>query len=253
MRLAIVADIHGNLPALQAVIDDMAARQIDACINLGDCVSGPLWPRETLALLHDKGWPTVRGNHDRSVGDLGAVDLGPSDVYARAMLGPAERAWLYALPLQLEPLDGTVAMHARPDDDDAYLLEEQQGQRLVPADAETIRTRLGLTRAAVVLTGHSHLPRCRKLPDGPWIVNPGSVGCPAYDDDSSEPPHISETGSPAARYAILEERAQGLMVELLSLPYPHETAAARADANDRPDWAHALRTGYALPARGRPR
>lgn len=248
-----MADIHGNLPALRAVIEDMAARRIDACINLGDCVSGPLWPRETLALLRDMAWPTVRGNHDRWVGDPDALDLGPSDVYARAMLGPDERAWLHALPMRIEPLDGVAAMHASPDDDDAYLLEEQQGPRLLRADPETIRARLGTTRAAVVLTAHSHLAHSLKLPDGPWIINPGSVGCPAYGDDSSDPPHISETGSPAARYAVIEEWTQGLMIEFLSLPYPHEAAAARAAANDRPDWAHALRTGFALPVEGRPR
>ena len=48
MRLAVVADIHGNLPALEAVLDDLGWRQVDAVVNLGDCASGPLWPRETL-------------------------------------------------------------------------------------------------------------------------------------------------------------------------------------------------------------
>ncbi len=67
MRLAVIADIHGNLLALDAVLADIAARGVDLTVNLGDCVSGPLWPAETAARLMALGLPTVRGNHDRWV------------------------------------------------------------------------------------------------------------------------------------------------------------------------------------------
>ena len=68
MRIAVIADIHGNILALEAVLADLARRGgADRVVNLGDCVSGPLWPRETMERLEALGWPTVRGNHDRRV------------------------------------------------------------------------------------------------------------------------------------------------------------------------------------------
>ncbi len=69
-----------------------------------------------------------------------------------------------------------------------------------------ITDRLGhVGSARVVLCGHSHRPELIRLPDGVLLLNPGSVGCPAYDDPSA-PPHVSEAGSPHARYALLEFR-----------------------------------------------
>ena len=76
MRIAVVADIHGNVRALRAVMDDIKQVAPDSVVNLGDCVSGPLWPRETAELLIRFDWPTVRGNHDRWGGSFFTRDLG---------------------------------------------------------------------------------------------------------------------------------------------------------------------------------
>ncbi|MFO0443312.1 MAG: metallophosphoesterase family protein, partial [Betaproteobacteria bacterium] len=65
MRVALVSDIHGNLPALQAVAAAIEAARADLVLNLGDIASGPLWPRETVAWLAGRGWPTIAGNHER--------------------------------------------------------------------------------------------------------------------------------------------------------------------------------------------
>ena len=65
MRLAILADIHGNLLALEAVLADVATRHVDLTVNLGDLVSGPLQPRETADLLMSLNLPTICGNHER--------------------------------------------------------------------------------------------------------------------------------------------------------------------------------------------
>ena len=73
MRIAVIADIHGNLPALEAVIADIRCREVDCTINLGDCVSGPLWPREVCDLVMARDDLTIRGNHDRWVS--GALTL----------------------------------------------------------------------------------------------------------------------------------------------------------------------------------
>src|SRR5206468_2220606 len=62
MRIAVIADIHGNLPALEAVLADIQCRGVDRTINLGDCVSGPLWPREVCDLVMALDDLTIRGN-----------------------------------------------------------------------------------------------------------------------------------------------------------------------------------------------
>jgi hypothetical protein len=62
MRIAVIADIHGNLPALEAVLADIQHRNVERTINLGDCVSGPLWPREVCDLLTTRDDLTIRGN-----------------------------------------------------------------------------------------------------------------------------------------------------------------------------------------------
>jgi Calcineurin-like phosphoesterase len=65
MRLAVISDVHGNLAALEAVLADIKLRGPDYTINLDDCVTSPLWPRETFEALQSLALPTVRGNHDR--------------------------------------------------------------------------------------------------------------------------------------------------------------------------------------------
>lgn len=243
MRLAILSDIHGNVLALEAVRADLARRGVDAVINLGDCVSGPLWPAETIDLLMETRWPTVRGNHDRWVAELPPGSLGQSDAYAWSQLDGRRREWLGALPSTLTLDGGVFACHARPDKDTAYLLEDVEGGRLVRSPAGSIAGRLGSIEATLVLCGHSHQQAALRLPDGRWIVNPGSVGCPAYGDP--EPPgHVSEAGSPSARYAVAELGEGDVAVELISIAYDHDAAARRAEANGRPDWAWALATGY---------
>lgn len=243
-RLAVLSDIHGNSIALEAVLADAAGRKVDAIVNLGDCVSGPLWPAETLAILRRECWPTVRGNHDRQVAEEPVTALGASDVYAHERLTADHRSWLGGLPSMLRLAHGIAAFHACPADDATYLIERQVGAALQRAAAEDIAARLGTIDAAIILTGHSHQAAVLRLPDGRWIVNPGSVGCPAYDDDATSPPHVSEAGCPSARYAILDFTANVPVFELLSIPYPHEVAARQAEAAGRPDWAYALRTGF---------
>lgn len=245
-RLALVADVHGNLPALEAVIADLAARGIDRVVNLGDHVSGPLWPEETAACLLELDWPSIAGNHDRMVAFDAPASHGPADRFAHTSLTPASLAWLRALPPTrvVQAAVDVWCCHGVPSDDRLYLLERPEHGRLRLSHPDEIARRLGDIRAPVIACGHSHVPRV-VAHDASLIVNPGSVGLQAYADDGRYP-HVSETGSPLARYAILELTARRVEVQLVALPYDHHAAAERADAKGRPDWAHALRTGYAL-------
>jgi predicted phosphodiesterase len=244
MRLAVLADIHGNVSALEAVRADLDRRYVDRIVNLGDCVSGPLWPRETADLLIKTQWPTVRGNHDRWVLDTASKDHGLSDAYAYRALDEHHRIWLASLPPRIDLGEGILGIHGRPDNDNAYLLEDVEDGRLVPARRHSVEARLSGVVHHVVLCAHSHIPGAAWLDRNRLVLNPGSVGCPSYEDPTS-PAHVSESGSPYARYAILETAGGRIGFEMIAVEYDHRSAAFRAEANGRPDWAHGLATGYA--------
>lgn len=90
MRIAIVSDIHGNLPALEAVVRDIGRRSVDAVVNLGDSLSGPLMPLETAQFLMAQDWVHLAGNHERQLLTLPAERRGPSDAFAHSRLGAKE-------------------------------------------------------------------------------------------------------------------------------------------------------------------
>ena len=243
MRIAVLADIHGNVLALEAVLADLRHREVDRHVNLGDCVSGPLWPRETAELLKELNWPTVRGNHDRWVTDWPPEEHYPSDAIAFQALDSSQLEWLRALPPTLELCDGVFACHGRPADDNAYLLENVEGARLVPARRTDIAERVRDVASRFVLCAHSHIPGAATAGDK-MIINPGSVGLPAYEDPSP-PAHVSESGSPVARYAVLQLDGERTSFAHIAIPYDHLAAARRAEENHNHAWAHFLSTGYA--------
>jgi predicted phosphodiesterase len=216
LRIAIIADIHGNLPALEAVLADIKRRDVDCSINLGDCVSGPLWPRQVCDLLMARGDLTIRGNHDRWVSRSEPARMGASDRYAFSQLDQHHLSWLEALPTSADADHGILACHGTPTSDNHYLLEEALQGRLVRADLATICKRLGEVQARVVLCGHSHQQHLIQLSDDPLILNPGSVGCPSYEDPGTEH-HLSEAGLPHARYAVLDIDHQTVSADLIAI------------------------------------
>jgi putative phosphoesterase len=236
MRLAIVSGIHGNLPALEGVLADLKGRAPDAVVNLGDCATAPLWPRETCDLLATLRWPTVRGNHDRWLGEPARVAGSRTIAFTHAALSASQRTQLTQLPAQWENGD-VLAVHGRPGDDSAYLLEDAVEERLSLAPSAELTRRLGNTRAALVLCGHSHLQHVAQAGDA-LVVNPGAVGCPRYADNPEPTRH--EAGSPHARYAVATRRAGRWSVECFALAYDFDAVAARARASGRPDWAAAF-------------
>lgn len=242
MRLALIADIHGNLAALEAVAADMERRGVERVVNLGDHLSGPLLAKETARFLRARDWVNLAGNHDRHLVTLPRDRMGASDRHARDQLDPAELDWLRALPPTARPMPGLFACHGTPASDEAYLLETiHDGSVRLSAPGE-IAERLGGERAGLVACGHTHVPRVVRLARGQVIANPGSVGLQAYTDDGAAP-HVVEVGSPDARYALAEEGPGGWVVTLFSVAYDHEPMARLAERNARPDWALALRTG----------
>lgn len=243
MRLGVIADIHGNLPALEAVLATLDGMSVNRLINLGDCASGPLWPAETVALLRSREISHVRGNHDRAMGSASTSGLGESDTYAWQVLDPDARAWLSGLPVEIT-VEGALCFHATPDHDETYLMEEVRDGRLVPAPITAIEQRLSGRTAPLMLCGHSHLPRAARLGSGAIVLNPGSVGNAAYRD--TNPDHVSESGMPHASFAVVTLDAE-IAIEHHLVVYDWDHAARRAGQNGRADWVHFLRTGTAAP------
>lgn len=243
MRIAVVSDIHGNLAALEAVVADFTRRGVDAVVNLGDALSGPLLPLETARYLMASGWTHLAGNHERQVLAAAAPTDDPADVHARSCLGDAERRWIATLP-HCRAFDADVLLcHGTPRQDNECLLETIVPGRLRLATAAEIDRRLGQTGAAVVLCGHTHVPRMARSKDGALLLNPGSVGQPAWEDELPFY-HAVENGAPDARYAIIERRNGAWSAELIALPYDHRAMADLAMRNGRPDWESILCRGY---------
>jgi predicted phosphodiesterase len=241
--IAILADIHGNLPALERVVDDIARRGIGTIINLGDHASGPLWPSETVAFLMTQRWTHIAGNCDRLVATAEPSSLGPSDRFAFDRLSARQREWIAGLPATARPIDSLLAFHGTPVDDSSYLLETVESRTARLARPDEIARRLKGATSALMLCAHSHIPRVVRLGETA-IVNPGSVGLPAYASGGATS-HRMESGSPDARYAVLERAKTDWTIDLVSVPYDNDGAADLAERNGRPDWAHALRTGFA--------
>jgi putative phosphoesterase len=238
MRLAIISDIHGNLLALETVLADLRTRGADATVNLGDCATSPLWPRETLDLLETLDLPTVRGNHDRWVAERARNEMSPSMAFTHDALSAEQRRGLGALPVTLRLDSDVLAVHGTPDSDVEYLLEEAVDGRLALATAATLDRRLGSHSNALILCGHSHHQHVAYAPGNRLVVNPGSVGCPRYADN--ENPFRGEASTPHARYAIATLRAGRWSVELFALDYDWSAVAQQARRNGRGDWADAF-------------
>ncbi len=239
MRIAVISDIHGNLPALEAVTADLRLRGVDQVVNLGDSLSGPLLPRETADfLMAQQGWTHLAGNHERQILELNERS-GAGDVYAHQQITAEQKKWISTL-LPMQYLNEEVLLcHGTPDSDVVTLLQTADRN----ATAEEVEARLGQLNAAVILCGHSHVARSVRNARGQLIVNPGSVGHPAYEDDYPYP-HVIESGSPDARYAIIEKRQQAWTACMISVPYAYQQMADLAASRGREDWVCALNSGY---------
>jgi len=242
MRIAIVSDIHGNLPALEAVVKDIARRGVDVVVNLGDSLSGPLLPLETAQFLMTQDWVHLAGNHERQLLTEGPGQWGPSDEFTHVRLTKTELSWLASLAPCHQFSPEVLLCHGTPTDDKTYFLETVESTHVRAASLAEIDARLGHVDAQLIACGHTHVPRVMRASSGQLIVNPGSVGLQAYDDNAPYP-HVIETGSPDARYAIVERHASNWTASLIAVPYACRAMAKLAMKRQRTDWASALLTG----------
>jgi predicted phosphodiesterase len=253
MRIALVSDIHGNLPGLEAVLADARRRAVTRIVNLGDSLSGPLLPLETARFLMKQDWVQLAGNHERQLLEFAEQGGGESDAYAHAQLTPEVFAWMRALQ-PAQALDEEVFLcHGTPRSDVEGFLDSIDGDHTRPATREELAERCTLDWPRVIACGHTHIPRVTQSPRGQLLVNAGSVGLQAYEDFLSESsgPHYYrvEGGDPYARYATIEKRGGAWHAQVHPVPYDFEPMARLAERNGRPGWAQALRSGTVAGSR----
>lgn len=242
--LAVIADVHGNSDALTAVLADIDAQGVETILNLGDHLSGPLAAAETAEILRSREMIHIRGNHDRWLTERAPEAMGPSDRAARAQLDESHLDWLRSHPPTCTVQGEIFLCHGAPSSDEAYWMET-----VLPSGEVAMRDRAGIERlsqgvgASLILCAHTHTARALRLSGDRLLVNPGSVGCPAYSDDAPAP-HVMQAGAPDARYALVRKAEGRWRVEFRCVPYDPRRMAGLARAAGRDDWAEAVETGW---------
>jgi putative phosphoesterase len=200
LRVAALADVHGNAPALEAVLADVRHERVDLIVFCGDLTWGPL-PNETLLIVRGLELPVrfVRGNADRMVGTSDSARAAwmaaQHDGDATAFVNSFESH----VVVDIDGLGPTRFVHGSPRSDEECVTPETPTERVAEFMADV--------RERVVVTAHVHVSYDRRLGDV-RLVGPGSVGRP-YE------------GEPGARWAIL-----GPDVELRRTEYDYEATAA---------------------------
>ncbi|UTW56272.1 metallophosphoesterase [Kordiimonas sp. SCSIO 12610] len=250
MKIAILSDIHSNIFALEAVLDDAKRRGANHLFNLGDILYGPIAPKATYDLLRQHDFVTIRGNQDRQIYDAtaGEISANPTMQFILDDLGGMQSEaveWMRSLPFDHQFNDDIYLCHGTPADDLIYLLENvETGGPVLRSDME-IKALIEDQTSKIILCGHTHIPRTVAVSSGQTIINPGSIGLPAYEDDMPYL-HAIETYSPMASYAILEKSSGGYAVSHIKVPYDYESASACAAKRGRSDRQHYLSTGRKL-------
>ena len=242
--IAVIGDIHGNVLALREVLSDIQHRGIETILNLGDSLYGPLDPVGTFKLIREHGVISISGNQDRLI--LESLERRSDNEtleYVKSQLTPEMIHWISGLPFERIFENEIYCCHGTPESDSKYLLEKIREGEVVEREENEIEQELKEVRQKVVLCGHSHKPHVKQFSDR-MILNPGSVGLPAYDDD--DPVYYKmESGNPEAKYLILSPGDDFPRIEPVSIAYDFDAAAVLAEKNNRPDWAGWLRNGKA--------
>ena len=194
MRVAVIGDAHGNLPALDAVLRDANRRRPDAIWNLGDLVGYGPHPEEVVQRLKSRKIGSIAGNFDERVlewrpdppaKDGGSADRWLAAGWARENLSENSLVFLKSLPPERRGKHEGLSLlltHGSP---------ASRTERLEPTTSQKrLRELAAIAKADIILCGHSHIAWARNV-DGVWFVNPGGMG-------------RSDDGDPRASYALLD-------------------------------------------------
>jgi putative phosphoesterase len=216
MRILLVADVHGNWPALQAITEPF-----DVCLFLGDLVDYGLDPAPCVAWVRANCPYAVRGNHDHGVAQNVTVSGRNGFKYLTGVTRPLSRERLSADDLRYLgrlPLSRTVTIN-----DTRFLMVHGSPRdpldEYAPPDAEFWARRLQHVEADVVCVGHTHQPYVLEIGNR-LVINPGSVGQP-------------RDGDPRVSYALIDDNK----VELKRVEYPVEETIRVVEESPLPDQA----------------
>ena len=232
MRVAALADVHGNAPALEAVLADVERAAVELIVFCGDLTWGP-FPRETIELVRELETPTrfVRGNADRAVG----IDERPRGRWLAAQHTDEERRWVNGFDelvhVDVDGLGATLFCHGSPRSDEELVTPQ--------TPIERVREMLAGIDERVVVTAHVHVQYDRRVADV-RMVGPGSVGLPyegvggrafwaVFGPDVELRETAYDVGAAAERIRATEDPAREVIAELMLSPPTRDEAIAHAE------------------------
>lgn len=246
-KIAILSDIHANRFALETVLEDIEHQNVDAILNLGDSLFGPLDPNGSFQLISSLNMISISGNQDRFIVENRHKHSKEKSTLNFVLHELSKQAldWLEGLS-DHRIWDDMYLCHGNLNRDDAPLLNKFQKGKVKLKSPDELEAELQEVQQKVVLCGHTHVPCIVALPDSQtYIINPGSVGLPAYDDDQPFY-HKMESKTPLSKYALLEMDGPNIVsFSHRYVRYDYERAANLANENGRQDWATWILTGKA--------
>ncbi|MCF0054567.1 metallophosphoesterase [Dyadobacter sp. CY356] len=249
MRIALLSDIHANLPAFEAVLEDLEKQKPDAVYCLGDLVGYNVWPNQVISLIRNHRIATIAGNHDLKVAKIfpsqDSCSTEKSSDYAYKIVGNIEREYLLTLPrhlnLEFQLNDDSLNMllvHGSPRSINEYLLEELPEEYMIEMLKEF--------NADILCFGHSHKPYHRIINSGEngndhfhHLINTGSVGKPKDGDVRACYVMLTIDASASTK------TTDNIQVEFIRVKYDVEKAARAVEMSLFPDaFADNLRGAY---------
>jgi len=238
-QYAIISDIHGNAGAFAAVLADIKSRSITTIINLGDFFFGALQPEKVADLLRQNPMTCITGNTDREILENADKEGMPR---VKAELSAQSINWIKSLPKKASIDRLIFACHGTPESDNEYLLEKVTQHGVFVYNDEDLIEKIKNIKEPIILCGHSHVNRVIYLSNGKMIVNPGSVGLPAYLGNA-EYRFAMESMTPHAKYAIITADGNAINVEQVNCTYDWDEAAKIARENGNENAAQFLLHG----------
>lgn len=223
MRVAIISDIHSNLPALESILVDIEEKNVDSILCTGDLVGYAPFPNEVIELLKKNHVLTIQGNYDEAIGnrklicgcdykDEKQLEMASRSIqFTNETILPENREYLKNLPRELTIKVGAFTIklvHGSPRKNNEYLFENssevEEVTEVFPED--------------ILICGHTHIPYYQVI-NGKHVINSGSVGKPKH-------------GNPNATYVVLEVAGDKIDVAICEVPYNVEKTAKAIEENE---------------------